>query len=218
MGNQQIAQYLQEQCNDALAAFRAVQGVHPRFQQCFTTLQEFDFTHYRQQLRDEILQNVKYWQQVEGDIEAARPLDALLLGFNSIYEQAVDAHAYGIVDWQDATPHTEGFDMGFDYDFRKQFYSVPGISLDFLQPLEELLAPETIHELADPQQDMEDVPSFRYLADATLFSGLVPVHEVLVDLDQQQTFAQIGLKPSAQFLLGGHDTGVVYPLLFTSSK
>lgn len=213
MSNQQIAGYLQEQRDNALKSFQAVSDLHPHFQTCFATLMNFDFITYRQQLRDEILRNVTHWQAQEESGEAVKLLDALLFEFNSIYEWSVDANAYGVVDWQDASVQIEGFDMGFHYDFRKKFEAVPGISLSFLQPLEDLLHPDVIIEIAEPEQNMEDILGFQHLADSYLFSGLVPVHEVLIELSQQNIFAAVGLKPAAQFLLGGHDTGMVYPLL-----
>ncbi|AHJ98451.1 hypothetical protein [Hymenobacter swuensis] len=218
MDNQQIAHYLQQQRDTALTSFQAVTTMHPRIRACFATLQAFDFAAYRQQLHGEILRNLAQWQILAKPEEALQPLDALLFEFNSIYEYAEQADAYGIVDWQDAAPHIEGFDMGYKHDFRKGFEAVPGMSLSFLKPLEVLLDPGTIDELVDDEQDMEEVPGFQPLADAYLFSGLAVVHDVLAELNQQNHFAGIGLKPAAQILLGGHDTGIVYPLLFTASK
>lgn len=215
MNNQHIANFLHERRDKAVEAFQAAPSVHPRFQETFSALLSFDFAAYRQQLHDEILQNVALWQNA--NTTEAKPLDALLFEFNSIYEWAVEARAYGIVDWQKPEPRASGFDMGYDYGFQGDFEAVPGISLSFLQPLEDLLAPETIHELAEPEQDMEEISGFQPLADAYLFSGLVVVHETLVALNQRSIFAKIGLKPDGLFLLGGHDTGLVYPILSTSA-
>jgi hypothetical protein len=215
MNNQHIANFLRQRRDEAVKAFQAAPNVHPRFQETFATIVSFDFAAYRQQLHDEILQNVVCWQ---GDnTTEVKPLDAVLFEFNSIYEWAVEARAYGIIDWQKPGFQVSDFDMGYSYDFRSDFEAVLGISLSFLQPLEDLLNPETIHELAEPEQDMEEIPGFQPLADAFLFSGLVVVHETLVELNQRSVFTKVGLEPDGLFLLGGHDTGLVYPILSTSA-
>jgi hypothetical protein len=157
------------------------------------------------------LQNAVFWQ--EDNRNEINPLDAILFEFNSIYEQAVEAPAYGIVNWQEPELKVSGFDMGYNLDFREGFEAVPGISLSFLQPLEDLLNPETIDELAEPEQDMEEISGFQSLSNAYLLSGLVVVHEALAELNQRSIFAKAGLKPNGLFLLGGHDTGLVYPIL-----
>ncbi|MBJ6142196.1 hypothetical protein [Hymenobacter sp. BT559] len=216
MNNQHIANFLRQRRDEAVKAFQAAPNVHPRFQEAFASLLGFDFVAYRQQLHDEILQNVVLWQ---GDTNTeAKPLDAVLFEFNSIYEWAVEARAYGIVDWQKPEPQVSGFDMGYNLDFRSDFEAIPGLSLSFLQPLEDLLNPETIDELAEPEQDMEEVLGFQPLADAFLFSGLIVVHETLVELNRHSAFAKIGLELNGLFLLGGHDTGLVYPILSTSAN
>ncbi|MGI4862773.1 MAG: hypothetical protein ACRYFZ_02550 [Janthinobacterium lividum] len=215
MDNQRIAIFLTERRDKAVKAFQTVPNVHPRFQEAFVVLMGFDFAAYRQQLHNEVLQNVALWQK--DNTAEAKPLDALLFEFNSIYEYAVEARAYGIIDWQEPEPQVSGFDMGYDFDFQAGIEAVPGISLSFLQPLEELLNPETIDELAEPGQDMEGIAGFQSLADAYLFSGLVVVHAVLAELNQRAAFAEIGLKPTGLFLLGGHDTGLVYPILSKSA-
>ena len=211
MTNKEIFSFLCEQRDKAIEAFQTTADVHPRFQEALATLVAFDFAVYRQQLRQEIIQHVAFWRA--NNPGAAELVDAVLFEFNSIYEGATEAAAYGIVDWQKPAFEAGGFDMGFDYNFRKGFEAVPGITLSFLQPLEDLLNPATIDELAEPEQEMEEVAGFQSLANAYLFSGLLPIHQVLVDLNQQAIFAEVTLKPDGLFLLGGHDTGVVYPLL-----
>jgi hypothetical protein len=216
MTNQHIASFLRQRRDEAVRDFLATPSVHPRFRETFASLLGFDFVAYRQQIHDEILQNVALWQR--DTTTEAKPLDAVLFEFNGIYEWAVEAQAYGIVDWQKPELRVSGFDMGYDLDFRSDFEAVPGISLSFLQPLEDLLNPETIDELAAPKQDMEEVPGFQSLADAFLCSGLVVVHEALVELNRQAVFAGVDLAPGGLFLLGGHDTGLVYPILSISAN
>jgi hypothetical protein len=218
MNNQHIESYLIEQRDNALASFQAASTVHSPLWSCFEMLTAFDFAAYRQQLRAEILHNVIQWQAPESVEGTEQFLDAVLFEFNKIYDQAVEANAYGIVDWENVGPHVEGFDMGFSYDFRDNFENVPGISLSFLRPLEDLLAPDTIEEMAEIEEGREENPELKSLIDAYLFSGLVSIHNVLVELNKHHAFDRMGLTSSAQFLVGEHDTGVVYPLLFTSSK
>lgn len=215
MNNQNIAEFLSEQRDRAIGDFQTTPNAHPRFQETFAVLAGFDFVAYHQQLRSEILQNVVFWQK--GGAVEANPLDAVLFEFNSIYECAVEARAYGIIDWQEPEMQVTGFEMGYNYSFLDEFEAVPGISLSFLQPIEDLLSPETIDGFIEPGQDMEEVPGFRSLVNAFLFSGLVAVHNVLAELDQRSTFAQLELKSKGLFLLGGHDTGLVYPILSKSA-
>lgn len=218
MSNQDIERYLREQRENALTSFQAVSDTHSPLRPCFALLSEFDFVAYRQQLRTEILHNVIHWRVPENTKGPINQLDAILFEFNKVYDQAVEANAYGITNWEDKGPHVEGFDMGFSYDFRENFDPVPGISLPFLQPLEDLLSPGTIEEMAELEEGREDNPELKQLIHAYLFSGLVSIHDVLAELDKHNTFAKVGFRPGAQFLLGEHDTGTVYPLLFTSSK
>ncbi len=215
MNNQAIAEFLSEQRDKAIRDFQTISNAHPRFQETFVILVNFDFVAYHQQLHSEILQNLIFWQS-EGTAEA-KPLDAILFEFNSIYEHAVEARAYGIIDWQEPELRVAGFDMGYNYSFQDGFEAVPGTSLSFLQPVEDLLSPETIDEFVEPEQDMEEIPGFQLLVNAFLFSGLVVVHNVLVELDQLSAFAKIELKPKGLFLLGGHDTGLVYPIFSKSA-
>ncbi len=215
MNNQLIGISLHERRDEAIAAFQLASNVHPRLQEAFAALANFDFTAYSQQLHSELVQNSHLWH--EKPVSSDNSIDAILFEFNSIYEDAVDARAYGVIDWQKPVLHVAGFDMGYDFDFRKGFDAVPGISLHFLQPLEDLLNPDAIDELVEPDRDMEDVPGFQSLVNSFLFSGLSVIHRVLVESNLRTLFTKAGLKPDGLVVLGGHDTGLVYPLFSMSA-
>ena len=201
--------YLRDQ---SLSSFRVLKDVHPLFQDLFKSLERYDFTAFKRGLSKQIKSNLKeWWINPDRGIDQTEKLYAILFEYDYyIFRTNVEAMSYGIGSWENFKTHTNEFDMGYNYDFAG-FEAAPGLTLKYYDALE-TLANENLPE--DLQMSgIYDAIGYQELISVYTFSGLVAIHEVFSELNDQGLFDEINVMNGFMILVGEHDSGSVYPVL-----
>lgn len=217
MKNERIKSNLIHQKNECLKAYESIQERPELFDELCAALETFDFEGYKIKLENEIRQHLNdWWTNPEKGINKEEELYAVLFEYDYFFAKEVDAAAYGIGQWKDYQEQTEPFDMGYEYDFTTQFYAVPGITLNFFDPLERLDNPD----LPSAYEDMEvsELEGFSELIQLYKISGILTIHEVFQKMDQQQEFEGLNYKDNFMFIIGEHDSGEFYPILIKERR
>ncbi len=231
MTNELIRKNLTKRKESCLSALNSISNLDSYLNDILKNLNEFDFEIYKQDLKNEILENLKEWwtNPVKG-IKKEEELFAILLEYDYFFQKNVEATAYGIGEWKDYQVQSDKFNMGFDYDFTTEFYACPGIKLNFFDSLEALdhsNLPEkyTNNNLnfddlkigvpidVDVLNDIEDLEGYQEIIELHKCEGMLSIHDMFLELDKRKVFETINYKNNFMFLIEEHDSGEVYPLL-----
>ncbi len=231
MTNELIRKNLTKRKESYLSVLNSIPNLDSYLKEILKNLNKFDFSSYKQNLENEILENLKeWWTNSNKGIKKEEQLFAILFEYDFFFKKNVEATAYGIEEWKDYRAQTDKFNMGFNYDFATEFYACPGIKLNFFDSLEALdhsnlpekytnnnlnLDELKIGELIeiDEFNDIEDLLGYQEIIELHKFQGMLAVHDVLLKLDSRKIFESLNYKNNFMFLIDEHDSGEVYPLL-----
>jgi hypothetical protein len=217
MNNELIRKNLTKRKESCLSILNSISNLDSYLKNIFKNLSEFDFENYKQNLENEILENLKeWWTNPNQGIKKEEQLFAILFEYDYFFQKNVEATAYGIGEWKDYQVQTDKFDMGFDYDFTTEFYACPGIKLNFFDSLEALdhsNLPEKYTDNYSEVDDIEDIEGYNELIELHKFEGMIAIHDVLSKLNSNNEFESLNYMNNFMFLIDEHDSGEVYPLL-----
>ena len=217
MTNELIRKNLIKRKESCLSALNSISNLDSYLKEILKNLNEFDFETYKQNLENEILENLKeWWTNPDKGIKKEEQLFAILFEYDYFFQKNVEATSYGIGEWKDYQVQTDKFDMGFDYDFTTEFYSCPGIKLDFFDSLESLddsKLPEKHTDNYSNLDDIEDINGYNELIELHKSKGMIAIHDVLSKLDNDNEFESLNYKDNFMFIIDEHDSSEVYPLL-----
>ncbi len=209
--NDKILNYLTVLLESNTQKFKSYSSVLPLITELFNSLQIFDWDLYKVKVSGEIKNNLdEWWTNPQKGIISDEVLSSILFEYDYFLQKDVHARAYGIVDWQDFKPYTKSFDMGYEYDFANRFEAVSGITFNFFDNLEALYwenLPETIDA-----GELFYTDGYQEMIKCYVYSGLIALHKVFADLDNQKLFDKINRRKGFMFLVGEHDTGEVFPV------
>ncbi len=213
MKNIEIGNHLRSQRNFYFQSLAEISELNPLFAELFNTLKVFDFEAYKAEQRREILLNLKeWWTNPERGIVPEEELYALVFEYdNYLFEEDLEALAYGINKWDDFAVHTEEFEMGYDYDFATESEASPGISVRYFNPLAKLDAHYSLEDL--DEDEGVPPPGLQDLINAYTYSGLLAIHEVFLALYKEGKLNVINMRPNFTILMGEHDAEHIHPLL-----
>ncbi len=231
MSNELIRKNLTKRKESCLSVLNSISNLDSHLKSILENLSEFDFGTYKQNLENEILENLKEWwtNPIKG-IKKEEQLFAILFEYDYFFQKNVEATSYGIGEWKDYQTQTDKFNMGFDYDFTTEFYACPGIKLNFFDSLQNLdysNLPEkysnkhlNFDELKngelvqiDEYYDIEELEGYQEIIELHKCEGMLTIHDILLKLDKRKVFEAINYKNNFMFLIDEHDSGEVYPLL-----
>ncbi|MFS4457137.1 hypothetical protein [Maribacter sp. 2304DJ31-5] len=217
MTNELIRKNLTKRKESCLSVLNSILNLDSYLKDIFKNLNEFDFENYKQNLENEILENLKeWWTNPNKGIKKEEQLFAILFEYDYFFQKNVEATAYGIGEWKDYQVQTDKFDMGFDYDFTTEFYACPGIKLNFFDGLEALdhsNLPEKYSDNYSDIDDIEDIEGYNELIELHKLEGMIAIQDVLSKLNSNNAFESLNYKNDFMFLIDEHDSGEVYPLL-----
>ncbi|MFY7908627.1 MAG: WGR domain-containing protein [Emticicia sp.] len=209
--NDKILHYLTVLLESNTQKFKSYSSVLPLITELFNSLQIFDWDLYKTQVTEEIKKNFdEWWTNPQKGIIDEVALFSILFEYDYYLQKDVHARAYGIVEWEDFKPHTKSFDMGYEYDFANGFEAVPGITLNFFDNLE-VLYWENLPETIDAGE-LFYAEGYQEMIKCYVYNGLIALHKVFADLDNQKLFDKINKRRGFMFLVGEHDTGEVFPI------
>jgi len=217
MTNELIRKNLTKKRESCLSVLNSISNLDNHLKNILKNLNDFDFGSYKQDLENEILENLKeWWTNTNKGIKKEEQLFAILFEYDYFFQKNVEATAYGIGEWKDYQVQTDKFNMGFDYDFTTEFYACPGIKLNFFDSLEALdhsNLPEKYTDNYSDVDDLEDIEGYNELIELHKFEGMIAIHDVLLKLNSNNEFESLNYMNNFMFLIDEHDSGEVYPLL-----
>jgi len=217
MTNELIRKNLTKKRESCLSVLNSISNLDNHLKNILKNLNDFDFGSYKQNLENEILENLKeWWTNTNKGIKKEEQLFAILFEYDYFFQKNVEATAYGIGEWKDYQVQTDKFNMGFDYDFTTEFYACPGIKLNFFDSLEALdhsNLPEKYTDNYSDVDDLEDIEGYNELIELHKFEGMIAIHDVLLKLNSNNEFESLNYMNNFMFLIDEHDSGEVYPLL-----
>ncbi len=217
MTNELIRKNLTKRKESCLSVLNSISNLDSHLKNIFKNLNEFDFGNYKQNLENEILENLKeWWTNPNKGIKKEEQLFAILFEYDYFFQKNVEATSYGIGEWKDYQVQTDKFNMGFDYDFTTEFYACPGIKLNFFDSLESIdysNLPEKYTDNYSDVDDIEDIEGYIELIELHKFEGMIAIHDVLSKLNSNNEFESLNYMNNFMFLIDEHDSGEVYPLL-----
>ena len=217
MKNDQIRAYLINRRNSYQAEFESIVSREALFEAIYAELEAFDFQVYASQVEKQIQRNLReWWVNPKKGIRKEEGLFAILFEYDYFYAKGVEAQAYGIGEWEDYQVQTEEFDMGWEYDFTTEFYALPGISMNFFDPLEKLDHPNLPEQYREG--GIHNVTGFYELVQLFKFNGMIAIHEVLRKMDSNEEFEAVNYKDNFMFIIDEHDSGEVFPLLVKAKR
>lgn len=210
--NLSIHQFLSDKIKRHHHSFTNATDVPVIFNNLFDKLQSFNFHQYEERILGELRTNcIEWWTNEKQGIDPSEPLDAVLFEHDwDIHKTEIEANAYGIIDWQEANSYSESFDMGFNYDFAKEFYASPGITLylfDELACLDSAVIPDDMLEKA-----IEDYNGYHDLRELYILNSYMTVHRALKRFVTTPEFSKLNFKEHLLFIIEEHDTVNSYPV------
>ncbi len=234
MGNKIIRETLINRKNSCLEKLESIPNLDSFINKILNRFFKFNFHSYKKKLKKEILKNLKeWWVNPAKGIDKEEKLLAVLFEYGHFFKKNVKAEAYGIGEWKNHKAYTDKFDMGVNYDFTKEFYASPGITLNFFDTLyyldEDKLPKKYTDEglnldnyndgdiiVLNDSNSIELVAGYDELIELHKLEGLIAIHDVLVELDENKEFESLNYANNFMFLIDEHDSGEVYPLLIKS--
>lgn len=231
MSNKIIRETLINRKNDCLEKLESIPDLDSLLNKILNKFLKFNFDKYKRKLKKEILKNQKkWWVNPAAGIDKEEELLAIIFEHGDFFKKNVKAEAYGIGEWKDHKVYTDKFDMGFNYDFTKEFYASPGITLNFFDTLYYLDEDKLPKKYTDEGLNLDNyndgdiivlndfnsielVAGYNELIELHKIEGLIAIHDVLVGLDKNKEFESLNYTNNFMFLIDEHDSGEVYPLL-----
>jgi predicted DNA-binding WGR domain protein len=210
--NDKISNYLNVQLESYRSKLKALTTIKPLFAEILKKLEQFDFENYKKSVEETIENNlIEWWTNPSKGINPNEVVSSILFEYDYYLTKDVEAHAYGIVSWENFRLHTKSFDMGYDYDFAEGFEASPGIKLNFFDNLEIFNDWDNLPDDVDGNE-LYYMEGYQELLKTYLFSGLTCLHEAFKTLDKKGIFKRIKTKKGFMFMIGEHDSGEVFPI------
>lgn len=197
--NQLILENLKKHRDKHFAVFENYPFKNELLIKTYDKLKLANFYEFKKNLKEEISKNLEEtWIPLSG----SQCLDAILFEYDWILNLNEEAKAYGIIEWTDFQIYTDDFSMSNKYDFIDGFECVPGLTLSFAKPIQELKEGEHYRYYDDIEE----------LAYAYCYCGYIAIQEVFFELEKNRAFSNLNRKDNFMFLIGMHDIGQT-PLL-----
>jgi hypothetical protein len=213
MRNIKITQSLITKKEISFKNLNQTQQLNPLFKELFESIQEYDFESYKNNLKDEIQNNLEiWWTNPKNGINLTEKLSAIMFEFtNYFYEKNPEAESYGLKSFKNHHLHTDNFILS-EIDDSSNFCAMGGLTLPFLnQFIEKLFLNELPTELK--KEDREEIKGYKDLLDFYLYSGFEIINKAFLELNQQELFNKINKQDKFLFIIQSHDSEYSIPLL-----
>lgn len=179
-------------------------------------LELVDFNEFAANAEAAIITNLKkWWTNPSVGIKRSEKLYAILFEYNistSHGDAYIDCVAYGINHWPACEAHTDQFDMGFDYDFATEFYSLPAFSMIYMLPIM-ALEPKDLKRETQDIDDLEDIKGYLEISNIFKYKGYLKLNVILHELEKKGIFDSLNRHNNFLFLIQEHDSESTTPLL-----
>jgi len=197
--NEEIGNQLKHELEIAVSEYKS-SGKFKQTENVFDELMSYNFSRYKRRLRKDILTNVKKnWTNPKRGINPDQKLDAILFEHDFPQVKNQETELYGIIDWEQKTIESVKVEMGNSYDFADGLEQIPGIKTQFFNPFVKNRLGKSYYENGILITDDKE------LAKCFQLIGILAIHKVFSELNNENTFDRINKNNGFHFLFGEHD-------------
>ncbi len=199
LSNEEIGNQLKNELEIAISEYKS-SDKFKETENVFNALMSYNFCRYKRNLKREISKKVKKnWINPKKGINPEEKLDAILFEYDFPQVKNQEAELYGIINWGKKITESIKVEMGYSYDFASGLEQVHGIKIHFFNPFVKNKLGKSYYEngmlITD---DKELVKCFQ-------LKGALSIHQVFLELNNENTFDIINKNKGFHFLFGEHD-------------